>query len=62
MELAFTGAFAWAAWQVLGRLQRHAAKIEKNIDDGLLLGMWEEECKNMAVSRSPRVAVFSPPK
>ncbi len=55
MELAFTGAFAWAAWQTLGRLQRHVSKIEKNIDDGRLLGEWDRECKVLAVSLVVRV-------
>ncbi|GIL74650.1 hypothetical protein Vretimale_2290 [Volvox reticuliferus] len=45
MELAFTGGFAWAAWQILGRLQKHVSKVEKNIDDGRLLGDWDNECK-----------------
>lgn len=49
MELAFTGAMAWAAWQVLGKLQRHSSKLEKTVDEGLILGLWEEECKKRAV-------------
>ncbi|GLC59669.1 hypothetical protein PLESTB_001520400 [Pleodorina starrii] len=51
MELAFTGGFAWAAWQVLGKLQRHVAKIEKNIDDGRLLSEWDRECKVQAAAK-----------
>jgi hypothetical protein len=52
MELAFTGAMAWTAWQVLGKLQRHAAKLEKAIDNGELLTQYEEYCSDMAVRRS----------
>lgn len=28
MELAFTGAFAAAAWKIVGNLQRHTARVE----------------------------------
>ncbi|EFJ40387.1 hypothetical protein VOLCADRAFT_108177 [Volvox carteri f. nagariensis] len=51
MELAFTGGFAWATWQVLGRLQKHVSKIEKNIDDGRLLGDWNRECKAQVANK-----------
>ena len=56
MELAFTGAMAWTAWQVLGKLQRHAAKLEKAIDNGELLSQYDEYCSDMAVRRTDRSA------
>ncbi|GFR46254.1 hypothetical protein Agub_g7805 [Astrephomene gubernaculifera] len=58
MELAFTGSFALAAWQVLGRLRKHAAKIEENVNDGLLLDQWEDECKALVAQKRRSVAAM----
>ncbi|GLI69408.1 hypothetical protein VaNZ11_014011 [Volvox africanus] len=58
MELAFTGGFAWAAWQILGKLQKHVSKVENYIDDGRLLGDWESECKAQVAKKQRAAAAM----
>jgi hypothetical protein len=45
MDTVAYGAFAWAAWSVLGKLVRHAGKVERSLDDMRLLAAFEAELK-----------------
>lgn len=54
MELAFTGAFAAAAWKIVGNLQRHTARVENAATNKDVLEGFEAYAQQQAKQVRPR--------